>query len=446
MPSPNPIVIIHGWSDDFGSFRKLRDFLSANLGVPATILKLGDWISLDDDVGYADIATALERAWRAEGLPTSPRSVDVVVHSTGALVVREWMTRYHAPETVPIGRFLQLAPANFGSHLAHKGRSFIGRAVKGWKSGFETGTRILRGLELASPYTRALADRDLFVAPTKRWYGSGRILSTVLVGNKGYSGIQAIANEAGSDGTVRIGTANLQASHARVVFPPGPVAPQVQFRNAAGATAFAIVDGDNHSDITMKDRPSRNGVREALILGALRVRDADFIDNADGPFPWQATLDAKAGAAKTSSDRRQNTVVHLVDSFGDDVTDFFFEFWRSERSDRTFEQRFYKDVISHVHAFDGNGSWRALNLDIGKFEALRTHSTLGFQKLLVSVFASPAKTGNAKVGYSTATGRDIGAWHIEGRDFTKAFTPHRTLFVDIEIPRVVDDAVFRFRQ
>jgi pimeloyl-ACP methyl ester carboxylesterase len=446
MPAPNPIAIIHGWSDDFGSFQKLREFLTARLGVPATLIRLGDWISLDDNVGYADIAVALERAWRAEHLPTAPRSVDVVVHSTGALVVREWMTRYHAPDTVPIGRFLQLAPANFGSHLAHKGRSFIGRAVKGWKTGFQTGSRILRGLELASPYTRALADRDLFVAPSKRWYGAGRILATVLVGNKGYSGIQAIANEPGSDGTVRIGTASLQVAQASVVFPPGPVAPMVQFRNAVGATAFAIVDGDNHSDITMKDRPSRNGLREDLILGALRVQDADFPETADGAFPWQATLDAKAGAAKLSSPRRQNTVVHLTDSVGDEVNDFFFEFWRSERSDKTFEQRFYQDVIGHVHVFGGQGAWRTLNLDIDKFEALRLHGTLGFQKLLVSVFASPAKTGNAKVGYSTATGRDIGAWHVEGRDFAKAFSPHRTLFVDIQIPRIVDDAVFRFRR
>lgn len=441
----HPIVIIHGWSDDFGSFRKLRDFLAANLGVPATILKLGDWISLDDDVGYADIALALERAWHAEKLPTSPRSVDVVVHSTGALVVREWMTRFHASETVPVHRFLQLAPANFGSHLAHKGRSFIGRAVKGWKTGFETGTRILRGLELASPYTRALADRDLFVAPSKRWYGAGRILATVLVGNRGYSGIQSIANEDGSDGTVRIGTANLQAAHVSVTFPNGNEAPQVQFRNSAGATAFAIVDGDNHSDITMNDKPSRNGVREALILAALKVKDTDYPEGASDPFPWQATLDATAGAAKATSHRRQNTVVHLTDSFGDDVTDYFFEFWRSATTDKTFEQRFYKDVIDDVHVYDGNGSWRALNLDIGRFNALRSDAKLGFEKLLVSVFASPARTGSAKVGYRSATDGDIGAWHIEGRDFAKAFTAHRTLFVDIQIPRIVDDAVFRFR-
>jgi|HigsolmetaAR203D_1030402.scaffolds.fasta_scaffold03433_7 hypothetical protein len=442
----NPIVIIHGWSDDYGSFRKLRDFISSGLGVPATILRLGDWISLDDDVGYADIALALERAWHAEGLPTGPRSVDVVVHSTGALVVREWMTRYHAPDTVPIHRFLQLAPANFGSHLAHKGRSFIGRAVKGWKTGFETGTRILRGLELASPYTRALAERDLFVSPARRWYGAGRILATVLVGNRGYTGIQSIANEDGSDGTVRIGTANLNAALVKVVFPPGPVAPQVQFRRPAGAAAFAIVDGDNHSDITMKNKPSKSGLREELILAALRVKDSDFPELADDPFPWQDTLDAKAGAAKAASPKRQNTVVHLTDSFGDDVTDFFFEFWRSERSDNVFEQRFYRDVIDDVHVYDGNGSWRALNLDIDRFEALRRDPRLGFEKLLVSVFASPAMKGDAKVGYSTATGRDIGAWHVEGRDFAKAFAPHRTLFVDIEIPRVVDPDVFRFRK
>lgn len=441
----NPIVIVHGWSDDYASFRKLRDFLSSKLGVPATILKLGDWISLDDDIGYADIAQAMERAWVAEGLPVKPRSVDAVVHSTGALVVREWMTRYHAPETVPIHRFLQLAPANFGSHLAHKGRSFIGRAVKGWKTGFETGTRILRGLELASPYTRALADRDLFVAPNKRWYGADRILATVLVGNSGYSGIQAIANEDGSDGTVRIGTANLQTALVSVTFPPGPVAPVVQFRGTAGNTAFAIVDRDNHSDITMKNGPSRSGLREELILGALKVRDADFPATASDPFAWQATLDAKAGSAKTSSPARQNTVVHLTDDFGEDVVDFFFEFWRSGGSDTVFEQRFYKDVIDNVHVFDGNGSWRALNLDIDKFEALRKDPKLGFQKLLVGVFASPAMKGKANVGYGTATDADIGAWHVEGRDFAKAFSPHRTLFVDIQIPRMVGGNVFRFR-
>jgi hypothetical protein len=204
-------VIIHGWSDNSKSFAKMTAFIEQNLPQPSRSIHLGDWISLRDEISYADLVFALQRAWTACGLPTTPRSVNVVVHSTGALVVRDWMTRNFTPESAPIKRFLMLAPANFGSPLAHKGRSFIGRALKGWgQPNLETGNTILKGLELGSPYTFALANRDLFDGE-RRWYGEGRILATVLVGGSGFDSVEAIANEAGSDGTVRISTANLNA-------------------------------------------------------------------------------------------------------------------------------------------------------------------------------------------------------------------------------------------
>ena len=90
-----------------------------------------------------------------------------------------------------------LAPANFGSPLAHTGRSVIGRAVKGWKGTrlFETGAQILKGLELASSYSWELAEQDLFSAHAP--LGDGSLLCTVLVGNSGYSGIAAVANKPG---------------------------------------------------------------------------------------------------------------------------------------------------------------------------------------------------------------------------------------------------------
>ncbi|MBE1079366.1 alpha/beta hydrolase, partial [Escherichia coli] len=50
---------------------------------------------------------------------------------------------------------------------------------------------VLKGLELGSPYSWQLAERDLFGA--EAWYGAGRLLATVLVGNAGYSGVEAIA-------------------------------------------------------------------------------------------------------------------------------------------------------------------------------------------------------------------------------------------------------------
>ena len=156
------IVLLHGWSDHSDSFKPLAAQLG-KLGLQDIVpIYLGDYVSMDDDVGFEDITQAMQLAWRNAGLPLSPRSVDVVVHSTGALVVRHWMTSCFTPASNPVRRLLMLAPANFGSHLAHKGVSFLGRIVKGFKSErlFHTGARILRGLELASPFTWELARRD----------------------------------------------------------------------------------------------------------------------------------------------------------------------------------------------------------------------------------------------------------------------------------------------
>lgn len=144
---PRSIVIVHGWSDDSKSFRRLAEQLEAWFGSAPTQIRLADWISLQDDVTYADLAAALDRAWTAQGLSRAPRTVDVVVHSTGALVLRDWLTRHFDPASAPVKRFLMLAPANFGSPLAHKGRSFIGRVLKGWNRFVgQTGTQVLKGL------------------------------------------------------------------------------------------------------------------------------------------------------------------------------------------------------------------------------------------------------------------------------------------------------------
>lgn len=255
---PRSIVIVHGWSDDSKSFRRLAEQLEAWFGSAPTQIRLADWISLQDDVTYADLAAALDRAWTAQGLSRAPRTVDVVVHSTGALVLRDWLTRHFDPASAPVKRFLMLAPANFGSPLAHKGRSFIGRVLKGWNRFVgQTGTQVLKGLELGSPYSWQLAERDLFGA--EAWYGAGRLLATVLVGNAGYSGVEAIANEAGGDGTVRIATANLNACRLSLELDVSQRArPGWRLEESRGEIAFAIVDGENHASVALKDRGPKN--------------------------------------------------------------------------------------------------------------------------------------------------------------------------------------------
>ncbi len=241
------VVIIHGGSDTHASFtRPGRTLADEGVAPDVAHVRLGDYVSLDDDVTFDDLTEALQAAWKKEGRLAGARSVDVVVHSTGALVVRYWMTTFFTPATNPIRRLLMRAPANFGSPLAHKGRSFIGRIVKGFKSErrFNMGTHILKGLEMASPFSWDLAGRDRF--DTETWYGPGRVLCTVLVGTAGSSGISSAANQNGGDGTVLVSTASLNPAKIVLNFATDPRKPTMGFADANGATAFARVPSDNH--------------------------------------------------------------------------------------------------------------------------------------------------------------------------------------------------------
>ncbi|AGA32455.1 hypothetical protein TVNIR_0762 [Thioalkalivibrio nitratireducens DSM 14787] len=61
-----------------------------------------------------------------------PYACGVVVHLTSALIVRDWLSRYFAVDASPVKHLVMLAPASFGSSLAHMGRSVLGRAMKGF--------------------------------------------------------------------------------------------------------------------------------------------------------------------------------------------------------------------------------------------------------------------------------------------------------------------------
>jgi pimeloyl-ACP methyl ester carboxylesterase len=444
-----PIVIVHGWSDKSASFVRLAAFLKRHLGTAPTAIDLADWVSMEDDISYADLAEGMQRAWRAHGLPTGPRTVNVVVHSTGALVTREWMTRHFTPATVPIRRLLMLAPANFGSPLAHKGRSFLGRAVKGWgNEGFETGRELLKGLELASPYTWGLAERDLFVATP--WYGAGGILATVLVGNEGYGGLRAIANETGSDGTVRISTANLNALKIEVRLDQAqtPVQPTLQVSN--GAIGFGIVAGANHGSITLGEvrRPDPANPLERLILRALTVSDADYAVTGTS-FPWQQEIERVTGATATTSARMQTAVLRVRDNLGNAVRDYFVEFYRTADTDHAFEQALYTRVLRSVHPYDDDPSYRALYLDVAELAALRAVRDTAIQQLFISVMAQPVYLERTRrsqpVGYAPVSESRSGGIKLTRKQMDVVFQPHRTALIDIELTRQLSDEVFRLK-
>ena len=81
----NPIVILHGWSDNSRSFRDLAHFLQTEFGAAVQHLYLADWLSLQDEISYGDLAAAmqLEAPKTLFGEPCRPDEVEQV---------RSWIT------------------------------------------------------------------------------------------------------------------------------------------------------------------------------------------------------------------------------------------------------------------------------------------------------------------------------------------------------------------
>lgn len=442
------LIIIHGWSDTYKSFKKLAKWiLDQDIYKDVRHVYLGDYISLDDEVTFNDLVEAMQTAWLDEGLPTEPRSVDVVVHSTGGLVIRDWMTTHYKHDTNPIHRLLMLAPANFGSHLAHKGRSFIGRVFKGFKSEkpFQTGTHILNGLELASPYSWDLARRDLFGGST--WYGPGKVLCTVLTGTSGYSGISSIGNQAGSDGTVPVSCANLNASRLILDFASDPQNPTARPMGARGITAFSRIPKENHSTIAFKDGGPKNNKTYELIKKGLTVTDKSFDVHCNEleKFSASARLD---GESDKYTHGYQNTVVHLVDNLDADVADYFLElfFKKHNNSKKIYDadtRTLQEKVITKVHTYVGNSAYRSLMINCTELDDFSPDMT---GPLCIAITALPDVHQTKSVGYDTYAWDAIESLKLDAQTKEQFFKPDRCVLVEFSIKRIQTDKVFSFKK
>ena len=85
-----PIAILHGWSDTAASFRPLARLLRERLDQDnITIISLANYMTMEDDVRFDDLATAMQRAWEDHELSLDKGSVDAIVHSIRTLVSSE---------------------------------------------------------------------------------------------------------------------------------------------------------------------------------------------------------------------------------------------------------------------------------------------------------------------------------------------------------------------
>ncbi len=157
-----PILLIHGYSAESpdinlpsitAEYGSLPARLKAKYGTPNVIeIDLSRYISLDDGVTIDDISRALNNALIRDFSYLLNRRFNVIIHSTGALVIRNWM-RLFSPKPSPILNIVYLAGANFGSGWAHLGQGQLakwGRYV--FEHGAERGLKVLDALEWGPPH------------------------------------------------------------------------------------------------------------------------------------------------------------------------------------------------------------------------------------------------------------------------------------------------------
>ena len=125
----NPVVLVHGYSDDRVAFQVWERILQER-GYDVGMIHACSYRSLTNEVTIKDIAEGFDRALRIRTGLSGEEPFDAIVHSTGMLVIRAWLTAY-AGRRERLKHLIGLAPATFGSPLAHKGRSWLGALFKG---------------------------------------------------------------------------------------------------------------------------------------------------------------------------------------------------------------------------------------------------------------------------------------------------------------------------
>jgi hypothetical protein len=394
-----PLVLIHGYSADWNAFEPLQKAL-INRGIVPTDINICNYISLNNEITIKDIAEGLERAFRSDPiLKDDNQPFDAIVHSTGMLVLRSWLTNVGLrPEEnhrlKRLKHLVGLAPATWGSPQAHKGRTWLGALVKGNRNigpdFLNAGDKVLEGLELGSAVTWDLAHTDL-LGPTPYYDNTPNTpYVAVFIGNTPYDGLSSVANDPGTDGTVRWAGAGLNTRKITIDLTRKP-------NDAAGNKADRVtispwankrldvpiiaVDGRNHcSLLSNPDSKMVEYIFDFLKIGDEGGKNFDdwlagarqYGDKGKDKMlvnPGAGVLDI-VGEAKalldhligrevgTEMDGWQQFVVHARDERGDGVSDYMIEVLRKEGDSWQPFTEMYVDV----HAYGPDPSYRCFQI------------------------------------------------------------------------------------
>lgn len=403
-----PLLLIHGYSSSGNAFDSLKAMLRKKLdgdGRPLIDVNVGNYVSLNNEITIKDIGEGLQRAIEQHETLKGVAEFDAIVHSTGMLVVRSWLANH------PLGpgknlrlkrlkHLIGVAPATWGSPQAHKGRTWLGALVAGNRNFgpdfMNAGDLVLYGLELGSSFTWDLAHRDLLGPEPYFGRDDSTPYVTVFIGNTPYTGLSSVANDPGTDGTVRwagcgLNTRKITLDLTRrdkaldgTVLPP-----RITISDWATDKRLDVpiipVEGRNHG--TLVSNPDQGMVDR--ILSFLNVASADGPDGYDAWLEEAQTWSAPAlekmkvspgqdvsGVAEEVLDKIrhllqiggepldgwQQFVVHARDEWGDAVTDYMIRVYRIVDGQAVE----FEAMSADVHAYAADQSYRCFHVQLPK--------------------------------------------------------------------------------
>lgn len=470
---PRPLVLVHGYSATGLDFSTLSGQLCDKLkdrGFRPVDFNVANYVSLNNEITIKDIAEGFDRALRNRAGLDKDQEFDAIVHSTGMLVVRSWLTNYGAnPATnnrvKRLKHLIGLAPATWGSPQAQKGRTWLGALVKGSREPgpdfLNAGDKVLDGLELGSSFTWDLAHLDLLGDRPYYDKGTDTPFVCVFIGNTPYTDISSVANDPGTDGTVRWAGCGLNTRKITLDLTRMPTdddgRPTQRVRITPWADRVDIpmipVEGKNHATLISDPDP----VMRDLICDFLEIateesyndwlkRATDFGATAKQKMLLNPGRDAAGlggdvkqyfghlfGEPGVEMEGWQQFVVHARDEHGDPVTDYLVEVLRKDKDGDWVN---FEDMYTDVHAYTTDPSYRCLYVRLPKGVC---ESEIPMQ---MRVSASSGTTLIAYQGYGSdesarvmsATGGPV-TIDLEGLGGASLFYPFTTTLVEIIINR-----------
>jgi hypothetical protein len=463
-------VFVHGYSvtslETYGELplRLYNEAISRGFTARTENIFLGRYISFHDQVRLEDVARALDHAVR-EQVPKDHEFI-CISHSTGGPLVRTWWQHFYAANkrTCPMKHFIMLAPANHGSALAQLGKSRLSR-VRSWFDGVEPGQGILDWLELGSQESWDLNTSWIF--SNREMISQTGVFPFVVTGQdidrRLYDHINSYTGELGSDGAVRVASANLNARYLQLVQSAAPDGSSLEIKELkqASKTAFRILKNKSHSGdkmgIMRSVRRDPSDVASEELIGV--IFECLSVNNETQYLALTEKFEADSALVQKQSrieieirpvrkklyihDRYSMVIFRVRDTNGNAVPDFDLILTAGDDDPDLLPTGFFADrqinrvnlsCVTYFVNYDVmNGSAEVIDPN---GEVVRKHIPR-VDKLGLMVNARPAE------GFIRYAPCRINA---SAELFRSIIQPNSTTLIDIQLRRLVSDEIFRFEK